>query len=56
MIVKNAEEAARILVELAQTDQMYSLHFEFDAYLDSAPKIEYTVKRYAFPTQDEEDG
>ena len=51
MIVKNAEEAARILVELAQTEQMYNLHFEFDAVLDSAPKVEYTVKRFVIPPE-----
>ena len=47
MIVKNADEAARILVELMQTEQLVSLHFEFDIAVDEVPRVRYTVNRFA---------
>ena len=52
MIVKNADEAARILVELMQTEQLVSLHFEYDIAVDEVPRVRYTVNRFAIKNKD----
>lgn len=54
-IVRNADEAARILKELAQTPQATSIHFEFDIDPYHVPKVKYTVERFAYTVTEEED-
>ena len=46
-IIKNADEACKILKSLIETPQLVSLHFEFDISVDSAPMVDYRIKRFA---------
>lgn len=45
--IKNADEAVKILLDLMNTPQMVSIHFEFDCGADILPMVVYTIKRFA---------
>lgn len=47
-IIKNEEEAIKILRELMKTPQLVDLHFEFDIGTDKLPMVQYEVKRFAY--------
>ena len=54
-IVKNADEAARILKELVETPQATRVHFEFDFMAGGGvPRVSYSVDRFAY-TMTEDD-
>jgi len=46
-VIADAEEAARIFLNIMNTPYLASVHFEFDAGTDRAPLITYTVKQFA---------
>lgn len=47
-IVGNAEEAAKILVELAKTPQLRKVDFQFTMETDAIPVVNYKIERFAF--------
>lgn len=50
--IDNAKEAAKIMLELMETPQIRSLHFEFEIGVRSAPTVEYTVERLVIPEEE----
>lgn len=46
-VIANAEEAARIFLNIMNTPYLCDVHFEFDAGKGRAPLITYTVKQFA---------
>ena len=53
-VIRNTDEACKILKELVNTPQCYDVHFEFDLSVDSVPQVMYTVKRFVYV--EEKDG
>ena len=47
-IVGNAEEAAKILVELAKTPQLRKIDFQFTMDMDAVPVVNYEIERFTF--------
>ena len=47
-MIRNADEAAKILKELMDTPKLTRLHFEFDISVNSAPTVAYKVERFAY--------
>lgn len=50
--VFDVDEAIKILLDLIKTPQLCDIHFEFDARVEKAPSVSYTIKRFAVKTNE----
>lgn len=51
--IADAEEVAKIFLEIMRTPYLCDVHFEFDCGADRAPLVKYTVKRFAIGKDDD---